>query len=508
MYLTVFCAISTADADKTRTKGSHRKGVEQGLEKNRSLVLELNIDNEKVLFPNTISDALVEADNEICCLDEKLNETLETIKALTPECDKYDYILSVGSGALCGIIDIFLVGNPGESPLGNITDKWFADRTVDFAKFCGYKGNGSSLLQSVNFLEKKFKVPYDQSVGGGIFRELINLTPSNHHFKSLAHNPTMLGLFFSILNQFTNTSDFVADGELISLNNADSKFELRGNNVPGKIFCGITNWLGHLISDVSGSSRSKGRGMGIPSPILAWSNDVIAIKRKLSITTSEFDKSVNELALKLFEKGYDVRFQAAQAIPVFINEMVVRLFYSVRRLIKYYASVPKEERNFSLLWKSCEPFTNASVKRMLTIAHGTFCLIDLGDAAIRGFTTGGGSFNIIEFFMQLNIAGVGRFIISIYGEVKRGLQANKVKPETIFLRRERIIVNDYINGLKILSAAYDDKQLLTLVNDFQSSGLYVEAFKKSAELAKLRGVSNGFNEKADIDSYFRGGAKL
>ena len=269
---------------------------------NKALVLELDIDNDKFVFPNTISDALVEANEELCCLEEKLNETLETIKALSPECDKYDYILSASSGILSGIIDIFLVGKAGESPLGNFTDKWFADTTVDIAKICGYDGDSSSLSQAVKFLEKKFKVPYDQSVGGGIFRELINLTPSNHHFKSLAHNPTILGLFFSILNQFTNTSDFVADGELISLNNSDSKFELRGNNIPSKIFCGIANWIGHLISDVSGSSSSKDRGMGIPSPILAWINDVIAIKRKLNIPASEFDKSVNELALKLFER--------------------------------------------------------------------------------------------------------------------------------------------------------------------------------------------------------------
>lgn len=214
---------------------------------------------------------------------------------MTPECDKLDYILSASSGALCGIMDVFLVGKPGESPLGDITDKWFANRTIDFAKICGYTGDKNSLSSAIKFLEKKFKIPYDQSVGGGIFRELIDLTPSNHHFKSLGHNPTLLGLFFSILNQFTNTSDFVSNGELISLNNSDGKFELQGKNIPSKLFCGIANWIGHLISDVSGSSSSKGRGMGIPSPIWAWSNDVIAIKAKLNIPVTEFDKSVNEL---------------------------------------------------------------------------------------------------------------------------------------------------------------------------------------------------------------------
>lgn len=473
----------------------------------KAIVLEIDVDDHNFYFPNTISDALIEVDTELHNLEEKLNETSETIKLLTAECDKYDYTLSACSGALCGIIDIFLVGKPGESPLGDITDKWFSNRTIDFAKLCGYKGDNESLSSAITYLEKKFKVPYDQSVGGGVLKKIINLTPSNHHLKSLAHNPTMLGLFFSILNQFNNTSSFVATGRLITLKNSDSKFELEGNNIPSKIFCGIANWIGHLISDISGSSSSKGRGMGIPSPLIAWSNDVIAIKNELKIPKSEFDESLNEVALKLFEKGYDVRFQTAQAIPVFINEMVVRLLYSVRRLIKYYSITVKQERCFSNLWKACEPFSNATVKRMLTVAHGAFCVVDISDATIRGFSTGGGSFNIIEFFMRLNVVGVGRFTISLYGEIKREVQREKAKMNALFISRNKIIVEDYIEGLKILSIAYDDDMLLKFAEDFQTSDLYVNGFNKTVELAKLRKVpeEKTIKSKADIDSYFQGG---
>lgn len=466
------------------------------------IILDLNIDDDRFGFATSIDEALAQAEVELVVL----NETVESIKELKPQCDKLDYILAASSGALCGVIDIFLVGKPDESPLGDITDKWFANRTIDFAKLCGYKGDKNSLSSAINFLEEKFKIPYDQSVGGGIFRELINLTPSNHHFKSLGHNPTLLGLFFSILNQFTNTSDFVSNGELISLNNSDGKFELQGKNIPSKLFCGIANWIGHLISDVSGSSGSKGRGMGIPSPIWAWSNDVIAIKAKLNIPVTEFDKSVNELALKLFKKGYDVRFQTTQAIPVFINEMIVRLLYSIRRLIGYYISVPKNDRSWGLLWKSCEPFSNATVKRMLTVAHGTFCIIDIGDATIRGFEKGIGSFNVFEFVLRLNVVGVGRFAISLYGETKRAISYDHARESSDFAAKEITIVENYIEGLKILSAKYDDARLLTFIADFKKSDAYIKAFEKSAQLAELRNVPANriLKDKADIDRYFGG----
>lgn len=466
------------------------------------IILDLNIDDDRFGFATSIDEALAQAEVELVVL----NETVESIKELKPQCDKLDYILAASSGALCGVIDIFLVGKPDESPLGDITDKWFANRTIDFVKLCGYKGDKNSLSSAINFLEEKFKIPYDQSVGGGIFRELINLTPSNHHFKSLGHNPTLLGLFFSILNQFTNTSDFVSNGELISLNNSDGKFELQGKNIPSKLFCGITNWIGHLISDVSGSSGSKGRGMGIPSPIWAWSNDVIAIKAKLNIPVTEFDKSVNELALKLFKKGYDVRFQTTQAIPVFINEMIVRLLYSIRRLIGYYISVPKNDRSWGLLWKSCEPFSNATVKRMLTVAHGTFCIIDIGDATIRGFEKGIGSFNVFEFVLRLNVVGVGRFAISLYGETKRAISYDHARESSDFAAKEITIVENYIEGLKILSAKYDDARLLTFIADFKKSDAYIKAFERSVQLAELRNVPANriLKDKADIDRYFGG----
>ena len=483
------------------------------MEKDKKIIAELCIEDDHFGFASNITTALATAESEYNELNNRITESIETLKELTPECDKLDYALAASCGVLCGIIDIFLVGKPGESPVGNVTDKWFGERTKDFAKLCGWKENEKELSSAIAYLENKFKIPYDQRGAGDAAKSVFGLTPTNHHFISLGHNPTLLGLFFSILDQFgipnsviNNQSHFVINGELIALQNANDSFVLRGKNIPSKFFCAFVNWFGHLISDMSGSSGSQGRGMGIPSPIMSWSNDIIVIKRRLNIPASEFDKSLNELALKMFEEGYDVRFQVAQAIPVFVNEMIVRMVYSVRRMVGYFSTNEKDDRSWRRLWKECEPFSNATVKRMLTIAHGAFCLLDVGDALIRGFAIGGGGFNVVEFAMRLNIVGVGRFTISLYGEFARGIKKKKAKENIVFLRRERIIIEDYINGLTYLSDIYNDKSLLTFVDDLKKSDMYRNAFFKSVELAKLRNVSKDriLASKKDIDNYFRG----
>ena len=464
-------------------------------------------------FSQSISTALSKAETELMRIDDRISETEDTLSELTPECDKLDYILAVSSGALCGIIDIFLVGKPGESPLGEITDKWFEERTKDFAKLCKLDIKKDDSLSSViQKLEKKFKIPYDQTYASESTKAFLNLSTENHHFKSLGHNPSLVGLFFSILDQFIDengnyNSHFVSGGELVSLKIVNDKFILKGNDIPSKLFCAFINWFGHLMSDISGSSSSKGRGMGIPSPLWTWTNDVIAIKRKLGLNANEFDNNVNELAIRIYKEGYDIRFQAAQAIPVFINEMIVRVLYSVRRLIRYFINTDKTTRSFSLIWKSCEPFTNATVKRMLTVAHGTFCMIDIGDATIRSIVSGGGNFNVAEFIIRLNLVGIGRFSISIYGEVKRGSKRCSIKDNLYFLKRERIIIQNYIEGLQYLSDIYDDQELMSFIEDLKRSDMYIQAFEKTVLLAEKRQVPDNMilKTKSDIDNYFQKG---
>lgn len=65
-----------------------------------------------------------------------------------------------------------------------------------------------------------------------------------------------------------------------------------------------------------------------------------------------------------------------------------------------------------------------------------------------------------------------------------------------------------MEGLKELSEAYNDKDLLSFADDFQKCNLYKDAFTKSVQLAKLRNVPDekSVKSKAEIDNYFRGGS--
>ncbi|MEI2414131.1 hypothetical protein V8V50_09280 [Ligilactobacillus salivarius] len=81
------------------------------------------------------------------------------------------------------------------------------------------------------------------------------MSTKNHHMMSLGHSPDVIGLFFSILNQFTSTATFVTGEKLITINT--ETFELVGGNFIAKVFSGIANWFGHIMSDIAGSSGSR-----------------------------------------------------------------------------------------------------------------------------------------------------------------------------------------------------------------------------------------------------------
>ena len=455
---------------------------------------DFTIDERTGHVESSIEVALQEARAELLPIEETIAE-LEKKPIIESKCDNLDLMLAASSGVLCGLIDIIFVGAPGKSLLGKAYDRMAKTKVNFWAKF--FK------CDNLSQLEDKFTVPYDQVHSLPKYKDVITLSPSKHHYQSLAHHPNLFGLFFSIKDQLHPTqSHFVkADKLIVMVHDNKNNFVLKGNTLPEKLFYGFVNWLGHLLSDAAGSTSSKDRGMGLPSPFWSWAHGAIAMLNQAKVPVPVFLKSFNEMSMKMFTEGYDARFQGAQSLPVLLNELIVRLFYMTRRLVHYFSTADSESFSLENFLKEITPFRNPAISQMLSIAHGTFLAFDATDALIRSLVKK----NPMEFCMRINVVGVKRLAFSLFKwarferNLDRKIEARR-RTYSLELEKKRRLTN-YIAGLNNLALLYDDRKLLTFAEDLKSSGTYQFALQKSARLSESRG-GKSFKTMKDVDSYF------
>lgn len=322
------------------------------------------------------------------------------------KCDKYDYFFSAFAGSFAGLIDIFFVGVPGNSKLGKLSDEKIDEAVRKFASFSGWEpraGNEEKTASAIGFLEKKYKVNYDHRHTPDTNGVVKGMGANNHHFKSLSHAPDIIGLFFSILDQFTNSASFVSEGYLIRIDTSDSNFQLQGNNLIAKLFSGICNWFGHIMSDIAGSSGGRGsvnggRGSGVSLPFM----EVFQIATFGNFKVGNNKQNFAEVMTRVFQEGYDFRFGIAMATPVIIQDLMIRAFWVIRRRF-----------SFKKPWKECIPNKkNQDLRIMLIISSATLCLFDGTDAVIKG----GG--NPVAIILRMNYFAWLRLLVLVFREIK------------------------------------------------------------------------------------------
>ena len=358
-------------------------------------------------------------------------------------CDKYDYLIAAGCGALAGIIDIFLVGSPADSKLQTWTDAQVDGAVRTFAKACGWTpkpGNEFNTASAIGYLENGsatsrkdgfygFKVTYDQRHSGDV-SGMFTMSAANHHLKSLAHSPDIIGLFFSVLNQFTSTSTFISDGKLITIDT--ETFELNGETFPAKLFCGVANWVGHIMSDVAGSSGSRGnggRGAGVAIPFY----ELFQFCEFGQFQIGNDRQTLATLAIRVFQEGYDARFGITMAIPVLLCNLSIKLIWAIKQ--RFY-----HKRDL----RDCIPSNqHPDLRVMLLIGNGTLCVMDGADAALRS------NGNWISFFARLNIIAWFKFITLVLKEVciRVGI-AMPLQKELAAFMRVRAAIYAYLEELE------------------------------------------------------------
>lgn len=384
-----------------------------------------NLEIKVLTNENTVN---IDFEKSIYDLQQQINGTIS-------QADKLDYFVSVASGMLCGMLDILWVGDFSLERGRDIADEKVNEFVKKIAKLSGCKDD--DLKKSVAFLEKKFPIPSDGNTpdfGGGL----------QHHLRDFAHHPTIIGLAFSLLTQFTEKSYGTDVNGIFKVVHVPEKSRIFiGKDITDKIFKGTIVWLFHLVSDMAGSSGTVGLsgGTGIPGPILSLVKELSALPYIKELKVK--DQSLAVFISKLFngtlfakydENGkimketvvkFDFRGELGvavelgkQAIPVIANECIVRVFYFIRRLILEIKNKDiKAINEFSKVdLNKVKPYNNPTLTRMITISTGVFTAIDIAEAV-----------GTQKYWVSVNYVGVGRFTVAVGTEMIAFFNVRKLK---------------------------------------------------------------------------------
>lgn len=448
-----------------------------------------------------------------------LNRIDEKIDFLTNHADKLDYIVSASSGILCAALDSVLKeirinkvfgGNSdgkdlldffNESGSQSVNDKLQKIANSNKAKNKAKKSidKGGTLYEKadaaeikadkfsgmVSFLEKRFNIPSDgieASFGGS----------TKHHLNDFAHHPSIVGLIFSLMTQFTENcygTDKSGAFKVIPLNCDDGRIaktknkeevlvRVIGQDIKEKFFFGVVVWYYHLISDLAGSSSTLrsiekhgksvvGVGAGIPGPLMSLAKELSALS--IFSKTNDNGKNENKFA-EFIDKLYsgeafqkvdkygntvkrkiDYRTEAGirkeladQSKCVILNEMIVRGFYFIRRFgmelktnkVKHFRDLEKIDA------KKIIPFGNRTVVRMMTVSTGAFTATNLAiDAAVSAVKSGGEPVTFAKnFVLRINFVGVGRFFVAIGADITEGaVRRNLINDNSVFAVQQAIL---------------------------------------------------------------------
>ena len=398
-------------------------------------------DNERLVFPETplpqLTDVRVEGTYEV-----SLSEGSEPDETAAFELDPNaspaqfrDYLFAAASGILMGALGSLWQKDINLTEARKFGEEKIQKIVIGAAQRAGLDKEHPNIADAIRFLEKRFPSVGDKltaAFGGGL----------QHHLRDFSHHPSPVGLVCSLLMQFTGKGfGTKTDGTFAIFDlPADAMKDglLVGRNVPEKILYGTVKWLFHLISDMAGSSSTPGAGTGIPGPLLSFLKEASSLPffRDLSIGYEGKMRTLSQWISKAFngtllkdEDGNPLRFdlrtevglaeQILTQVPaVLANECIVRGFYTITRFVDELkrCDVSSVKDLARINPSRFLPLNSRALTRMLTVASGSFVVVNSGIAAVRAVVEGtasGGVGAVPLFFMRLNYAGIGRFAFAL-----------------------------------------------------------------------------------------------
>lgn len=457
---------------------------------------------------------------QLAATQKKIDELNVEIDQLTNHADGVDYTIAVACGLLTGVIDILWGKDFSFDRANEFGRKKIDDFVKKIATHEGYVGDDFG--DAVRFLENtdpRFKFVENGKASHGAKLAADAAADafgggSAHHLRDFSHHPTIVGLFFSLLTQFTECfygTDTSGRFIVVRLTDLPQNKQLLakariGKTPQEKIFLGTVCWFFHIVSDLAGASgtiNKGGSGTGLPGPILSLLKEMSALPIFKKSSNNDENKDFSVWISKLYngtllgERDSDgklirpVKFDfrteigikhelGRQAVPVMINEYLVRSFYFLRQL---YLELRNNSINSfqdleKINWKSTLPFKNRTIVRMMTIASGTFTAVDMANAAIEAARTSGGTIPdfVTRMVLRVNFVGVGRFAIAVGSDAKMGIQRSRARDERMALYSEMTTLSNakvfYKQAGMWIAAESTGETIKQACNTAEAAGIY------------------------------------
>ncbi len=410
----------------------------------------MQAEGREILSAEVFLDSLGHKANTVD-VDAALDRVNRELQAYRCEAGFEDYAIAVLCGVLSGAVDARLLKQVEITPEGITTAPEQVFKCLQDAA-----DQGKKAVTAPTFRHVKVKKGFADALP---------------ELKALSKNATSVGIVCSILSQFSNSGMLRYDGDKVHLfpeglsrNNGicvagaglvaglmkwlydatvpeaetEKSFKtlnrlrkvMHVNPAMSEVVRCVDKWQRQLAGEMKGFQNKYKRDMRMDEVFVSLLTALSGLKlmkdTRLPAVIEKFRRAdgmgITRIPL--------VEALSRQAMPVVLNEIMVRTAYFTVRLARELAA---HEDVAEIDWDGVVPFGNRTIDRMITVASMTFTTADTANAAIHAATESAGNAVLFSgvFVKRYNYIGFGRVAVAIYREIA----AESAETELLYEKR-------------------------------------------------------------------------
>ena len=364
-----------------------------------------------------------------------------------PESERVYYTIAAACGTAMGAFSLLPFTGKALEKIEEWSEKDWHKYIVLISQLIGYKKN--DYRGAVQFLVNR-TITYAEQIEPEASRGFIK-----EKLLELSSNPSWAGLMFSVFSQFSGKSYSFDEKNGLRIKPL-AKYYAVGQTLSEKLLFGFLYWVFYLSADVVLSKRQLVDEIGLPKELLRVIKEFVNLPLMKTIPSNyeEAEKQFSTWLVNTFsnyaenDESHSIICNILriinekedslkeQSFPVMLNECLVRGLYVIRKLHHYLQE--KNVSSFSDLQEIIDneiiPFNNKLISRMMLVSSASFVAANVSGATLKVLAkkkVGKRAF-AKALLTEINVVGVGRFIISCVEDSKYWRDDVRVSFEKVF----------------------------------------------------------------------------